>query len=700
MDFSYLWEFSSALELFLNILELVALVASVVTFLVLMFNKFSKALRVILGPCGMGFWARIRTLFICRKSAVSKRAFIEFALLKTQGYGTISSTWHSIINEYKAIYLSEQNGYVYTIPNCTALIGQDFSDGVERYFAYMGKANVKKAFGIQNDKIEWVIKIHIEEAYVTPTCLLTGLLSKYEENWEEFIKRFVSTAYITESEENISNGILSSELYLTFAWLLWGPSYELEYKKYWAGLCQISYGDESNSIPVIANKDSNIIDRLRDKFAENADRRYGALVSADISLFEKKHYYREIRDFANPDNAYFYDKIENGEFSFAAQINEFTPCTNYKSKKYYCTAYVWLLFEVEDEDYAFHPEKSLAFFEHANLTDKNSYNFLIETLIDKSIKHFQKIFANEKLNGRKYRFVCGLNDKIERACQERYLEIANSDTDFGNELKLRVNMIPKRDAASAFMAYDEFFTSNQLVSFENVNSQEKNTIVELGQFYTDIYMECFPDANEREPFDNLLYYLNKKDNNPNYKYHIVLAKDNNDEIIGGCIFDFYAASNSGVIEFLAVKKDLQSAGIGSLIYNHVLSVLSEDAYKANKKPLSCVFCEIDSPQYSKADVKKYLYFWNKNGYKRLDFQYIQPSLSQTQAPVFGLWLTVVPLTVREKYLSKEMVLSVISDYMKYGMEIDNPEENKEYLVMKKELASKPQISMLDILTNQ
>ena len=319
---SYLWEFSSALELFLNILEFVALIASVVTFLVLMFNKFSKALRVILGPCGMGFWARIRTLFICRKSAVSKRAFIEFALLKTQGYGTISSAWHSIINEYKAIYLSEQNGYVYTIPNCTALIGQNFSDGVERYFAYMGKTNVKKAFGIQNDKIEWVIKIHIEEAYVTPTCLLTGLLSKYEENWEEFIKRFVSTAYITESEENISNGILSSELYLTFAWLLWGPSYELEYEKYWAGLCQISYGDESNSIPVIANKDSNIIDSLRDKFAENADRRYGALVYADISLFEKKHYYREIRDFANPDNAYFYDKIENGEFSFAVQMRK------------------------------------------------------------------------------------------------------------------------------------------------------------------------------------------------------------------------------------------------------------------------------------------------------------------------------------------------------------------------------------------
>lgn len=284
----FLERFASSLELFLNVLELLALFASAFTFFFLMFNEYSKALRKILAPCGLGFWARLRVLFICRKSVVKKRAFIEYAILKSQGHGTVASSWHTIINEFKAFYYEDQSNLVYSIPNCTLLIGADFSDAVSRYFDFIKTKKARKAFGIQEDRLQWVIKIHIEEAYATPTCLLTGLLSKYEENWEEFIKRYVSTAYITEAAENTSDSILASELYLTFAWLLWGPSYELNYRRYWAGLCQISYGDESNSIPAVADKDSDVVERLKDKFTENEEHRYGALISADVSLFEKK----------------------------------------------------------------------------------------------------------------------------------------------------------------------------------------------------------------------------------------------------------------------------------------------------------------------------------------------------------------------------------------------------------------------------
>ena len=693
----FLERFASSLELFLNVLELLALFASAFTFFFLMFNEYSKALRKILAPCGLGFWARLRVLFICRKSVVKKRAFIEYAILKSQGHGTVASSWHTIINEFKAFYYEDQSNLVYSIPNCTLLIGADFSDAVSRYFDFIKTKKARKAFGIQEDRLQWVIKIHIEEAYATPTCLLTGLLSKYEENWEEFIKRYVSTAYITEAAENTSDSILASELYLTFAWLLWGPSYELNYRRYWAGLCQISYGDESNSIPAVADKDSDVVERLKDKFTENEEHRYGALISADVSLFEKKEYYQSVKDFANPDNSYFYDKIMNGELSFAAQINQFVPCTNYKSKKYYCTAYVWLLFEVESDDYAFKPEKSLAFFEHANLADRNTYSFLISTLIDKSLKHFQGIFGNPKLDGRKYRFVCALNHKIENACIARYNEISSQDSEFGRALRDRVIMTPKRTATSAFSAFDDFFTRNNVITYEEIEYADRKKITDLGRFYTDIYMECFPDDNERESFDHLLSYLKQSESSSDYKYHIVLAKDESENIVGGCIFNYYKDSNSGVIEFLAVKSDLQSGGIGSEIYKHVISVMEADAYKNRKSFLSCVFCEIDSPEYSKSGIKKYLYFWDKNGYKHLDFQYVQPPLSATQSPVYGLWLTVMPLRVQGKTIPGETVLSVLHDYLKYGMEIDDPEKNREYIQMKNEILKKERIALLNIL---
>lgn len=70
-------DFPQFLELFLNVLELLALSVSAITFFVLMLNKYSKALRKILSPCGIGFWARLRVLFICRKSQVKKELLLN-----------------------------------------------------------------------------------------------------------------------------------------------------------------------------------------------------------------------------------------------------------------------------------------------------------------------------------------------------------------------------------------------------------------------------------------------------------------------------------------------------------------------------------------------------------------------------------------------------------------------------------------------
>lgn len=686
----------SILEFFLNIIEFVAIVISIITFFVLMVNKYSKALKVILAPCGMGLFPRLRALFICRKSQLKKRAFIEYAIIKTGGFPVINKEWHTIINGFKVYYSDSEQGILkYTIPNCTPLINTEFSDAAARYFSYFSQEKVRKTFGIQDEQISWVVRIQIEEAYATPTCLLTGLLSQYNESWEEFIKRYVSTAYITENDDNQGQNVLSNELYFTFAWLLWGPSYELEYRKYWAGLCQLSYGDESNSIPAIADTGTNVADELKGKFLENEERRYGALISADISLYDKKPFYASLRANINPSNTYFYDKVENGDFSFGVKINGFTPCLNYKSKKYYSTAYVWLLFEIEDEEYAFRPEKSVAFFEHANLANNATYEFLISTLIDKSLKHFESIYSQPENSERKYRFVCAMNDKIALECVKKYREVMSSGTHLGDLIKGRVIMEAKHSPAEVFASYDEFFSPSKLFKFIEVSLADPSSISDFGQFYTDIYMEAFPDQNERESFDNFLQYLNRSANA--YRYHIILAKDKVGKVIGGCVFDYYKNSNTGIIEFLAVRSDLQSSGIGSMIYTHVVSMLSEDAFKMSGQPLDYICCEIDSPEYSRAEIKKYLYFWDKNNYWHLDFNYIQPALSHGQKPVAGLWFTISPQRALNKSVSSELVLSVIKDYIKYAMGIDEPETCIEYISMKKELLAKKTIGLERII---
>lgn len=689
--------FPSILELFLNVLEFLAIVVSVITFFVLMINKYSKALRKILGPCGIGFWPRMRVLFLCRKSQIKKRAFIEYAILKTGGCPIIDSEWGTIINGFKAYYSDPGQGDLkYSIPNCTPLIEKEFSEAAERYFQYFSQEKVKKAFGIQDEELSWVINLHIEEAYATPTCLLTGLLSQYDESWEEFIKRYVSTAYISENGDIQSKNVLSNELYFTFAWLLWGPSYELEYRNYWAGLCQLSFGDESNSIPAIANTDSSVADMLKARFLENEDRRYGALICADVSIHEKKKFYASLKSTINPNNSYFYDKVENGELSFGVRIDDFTACANYKAKKYYSTAYVWILFELEDEEYSFKPEKSVAFFEHANLASNGTYSFLIETLIDKSLKHFERIYSKAENSARRYRFVCAMNDKIAVECINKYREVMNSGTSFGNTLKDKIIMEPKHSPSDVFASYDEFFSPSNHLKYVEVSCLDQSTISDFGRFYTDIYMEAFPDEDEREGFDNFLKYLKRAPDAKEYKYHVVLAKDESDRIVGGGIFNYYKKSNAGVIEFLAVRSDMQSSGVGTMIYKHIISILSEDAHKMNKKPLDYVCCEIDSPEYSKAEIKKYLYFWNKNNFRHIDFNYVQPALSANQNAVTGLWFTIAPQRVSCTNIPAKLLNDILYDYIKYAMCIE-PEQCPEFLAMKKEIAKKANVRLCEII---
>ena len=191
---------SSWIELVLNVIEAIAIIVSVVTFLYLMFNKFSVGLRRILSSLGLGLGNGLRILFICRKSQNKKRMFLEYAILETKGIPIIRKQWSYLISSFKTFYALNEDKSVYSIKNCTLLTTQDFSNAVQRYFDYFNLPKVKRAFGIQ-ENLSFLMTIKIEEAYIMPTCLLNGLLSSFGENWEEFIRQYVSTAYLEDKDE-------------------------------------------------------------------------------------------------------------------------------------------------------------------------------------------------------------------------------------------------------------------------------------------------------------------------------------------------------------------------------------------------------------------------------------------------------------------------------------------------------------------
>ena len=694
----FIQNYADILDFGLNLLQLFALIASIFTFFFFMVNRYAKALEVILYPYGLSFFQKVRILFICRKSPDKKRAFIEYAILESKGYHLPPAQWRNIIRDFKTTFYSETKELSYTIPNCTLLIGDGFSAIADRYFDYFSNDSVRSTFGIDDDRIKWVIKIHIDEAYITPTFLLTGLISQYEENWSEFIKRFVSTSYITDENDADSNIILPNELYLTFAWLLWGPSYEIQYSSNRSILCQLSFGDESNSLPIFTSSEENLTSELVKTFNDTTQYGYGALASLDLSLYKSRPFIKSIRQSVSPKYNYFYDKIENSDTSFALQIDSFKPYQGFRAQSYYCTAYVWILFELIDENSSeFHPETSLAFFEHTNLTNMQTYHFLTNMLIEKSIRHFEVIFSEEKYRNRKYRFVCAMNKRIEEALREAYQKRIECGDALSSDFASRIELTPQRSPSEVFATFDEFFMPNGRLSFIELNADDKTSLIDLGVFYADIYIDAFPNEDERETYDNLLRYLKQTKTAKDYTYHIILAKNESGQIVAGAIFDYFKASNSGMVEFIAVKQNLQSAGYGSLLYNHIFNILDADAHKFSGDSLSFIFCEIDIPELGKSKDAKYLHFWDKHNYKRIDMNYVQPQLSSSQRAVDGLWLTVTSPRKPISEISSDQVSSVIRDYMKYCMGISEPSKNSEYKQMLKDLNGRKRLRLTKIL---
>ena len=153
-----LLSFQEYLSFFLAILNTIAIIVSITMFFFFMLNKYSKALRYILSATGFSIFPRIRVLFLCRKSPIKKRAFIEFSMLKSLGFGINPSEWHTIINDFNAFYSINEQKLTYSIPNCTLLIGEDFSNITKKYFEYFSIPSVRKAFGIPADQISWVLK--------------------------------------------------------------------------------------------------------------------------------------------------------------------------------------------------------------------------------------------------------------------------------------------------------------------------------------------------------------------------------------------------------------------------------------------------------------------------------------------------------------------------------------------------------------
>lgn len=218
----------------------------------------------------------------------------------------------------------------------------------------------------------------------------------------------------------------------------------------------------------------------------------------------------------------------------------------------------------------------------------------------------------------------------------------------------------------------------------------------LARFYRTLYVAEFPDPDERESLANMIGYL-AHDGEYGNAYIVTLVYDG-DALLGGSICDYFVRSNCGAIEFLTVAPQARGRGLGAALTEHVERRMA-DAATARGKSLAFVMAEMNDPfkrtsTPDNLDPFERLRFWDRLGYRRAAFPYVQPALSPEQSPVRNLLLAAKPFDPpRARDVETQHVVAFLSDYLIYAMRFDDPRTSPDFVAMSAYLAQRDTIPL-------
>ncbi len=224
-------------------------------------------------------------------------------------------------------------------------------------------------------------------------------------------------------------------------------------------------------------------------------------------------------------------------------------------------------------------------------------------------------------------------------------------------------------------------------------SDEPEELDRLSRFYDELYIAGFPDPDERESLANMKRYLKLRRDGwygPN-NYHIILALDG-DRTVGASVSDYLATPNCGIIEFLLVAEALWGKGIGRKLHEATISAFDGDARRIGHKGVDAIVIELNDPfrvppQEDNYDPFERAMIWDRWGYGRLCFPYVQPALSADQEPVACLLLGMKPIAAELKdEVPPGTVCDVVAGYMRWAMRIDEPELDPTFVAMRQFLS--------------
>ena len=227
---------------------------------------------------------------------------------------------------------------------------------------------------------------------------------------------------------------------------------------------------------------------------------------------------------------------------------------------------------------------------------------------------------------------------------------------------------------------------------------------ELIQFH-DVLVEAFPDPYGQEDVNILRENLRKGSwvsEDEVCQYHLIVAR-RDDRVVGGTSFYFFGDKNNAVSNglgmgaYLAVRDDFRGNGIGTNLIAMRNQTLSRDAGKFGSGLRGLVIqvsdpClmsaeEIEQDSMNPRDRER---FWQQRGYRKIDFNFIQPPIRNGEPPIEYLSLHMFPYCSQwrsMKHISRADLQDIVYCFVKCTGTPGPFESDTSCIRMKSELAA-------------
>ena len=227
------------------------------------------------------------------------------------------------------------------------------------------------------------------------------------------------------------------------------------------------------------------------------------------------------------------------------------------------------------------------------------------------------------------------------------------------------------------------------------------------QFH-DVLVEAFPDPCEREDVEILRWNLRQGSwttQDEVCRYHLIIARQGG-RAVGGASFYFYSNEQNalGMGAYLAVRRELWGKGTGAELIHLRDRILSRDALELNCH-LKGLIIQVSDPELMGAaemerdvmDPSERVRFWKQRGYRKIDFDFIQPPIREGEPPVEYLSLYLFPYRPEWESMaciSRAELRNVIDCFIKCTGTPGPPETDPSYIQMRAELATRKHFQML------